>query len=157
MERRPSTDHRAWNGPSYLSVEGNDESSIRICEVWDDGGHDGPSWPRRSVTRSVDPAAFDRFLVIRILLLLGFVFILNSSKNLVFGVKLLNNFQFYCLSIELSILGFDITFSESILCILWFIQVNFRILFILIKVSAWILTLLLWIVWLLAWVTKLHN
>ena len=27
-------------------------------QVWGDGAHDGPSWPRRSVAWSVDPAAF---------------------------------------------------------------------------------------------------
>ena len=43
MERRPFTDRRAWNGPSYLFIEGNEDNSRRICEVWDDGGHDGPS------------------------------------------------------------------------------------------------------------------
>ena len=34
---------------------------------------------------------FDRFSVIRILLLLGFVFIINSLKNLIFGVRLFDN------------------------------------------------------------------
>jgi len=40
------------------SVEGNEESSRRICNAWDDSVHDGPSWPQRLVARSVDPAAF---------------------------------------------------------------------------------------------------
>ena len=33
MERRPSTDRRACDGPSYLFVEDNEESSRRICKV----------------------------------------------------------------------------------------------------------------------------
>ena len=36
-------DHRSWNGSSYLFVEGNEERNIRICEVWDEGGHVLPS------------------------------------------------------------------------------------------------------------------
>ncbi|KEH17241.1 hypothetical protein MTR_0030s0380 [Medicago truncatula] len=43
MEQRPSTDRRAWNGLSYLFVEGNGKSSRRIGKVYDDGVHDGPS------------------------------------------------------------------------------------------------------------------
>ena len=30
----------------------------KLHQVWDDGVHDGSSWPRRSVVWSVDPAAF---------------------------------------------------------------------------------------------------
>ena len=43
--------------------------------------HDGPS----------TQPSFKRFPVIRILLLLGFVFIINSLKNLIFGVRLFDN------------------------------------------------------------------
>ena len=43
MERRPSKDRHSWNGPSYVLVEGNEKSNRIICEVWDDGGYDGPS------------------------------------------------------------------------------------------------------------------
>ena len=41
-----------------LAVNGNEESSRRIAQVWDDGVHDGPSWPRRPFARSVDPVEF---------------------------------------------------------------------------------------------------
>ena len=34
---------RAWNGPSYLFIQGNEVRSKRICEVWDGEGNDGPS------------------------------------------------------------------------------------------------------------------
>ena len=40
------------------SVEVNEENNTRICKVWDDGVHDGPSWPRRPIARPVDPTAF---------------------------------------------------------------------------------------------------
>ena len=40
------------------AVEGNEESSRRICKVWDDWVHDGPSLPGWPVARSVDPATF---------------------------------------------------------------------------------------------------
>ena len=76
------------DGPSCLersvipAIEGNEESRRRICEVWNDEGHDGPSRGP-----SIQPR-FDRFSVIRILLLLGFIFIINSSKNLILGVRL---------------------------------------------------------------------
>ena len=49
LERRSSTDRRAYDGSSYLSsrvVQGNNR---RITQVRDDGVHDGPSWPWRSV------------------------------------------------------------------------------------------------------------
>ena len=39
-------------------VEGNEESSRRITQVWDDGVRHGPSWPWRSVALSVDPVNF---------------------------------------------------------------------------------------------------
>ena len=75
-----------------LMVKGNEERRRRICEVWNNGQpvmtmiarHDldclsrGPSTMPR----------FDRFSVIRILLLLSFVFITNCSKKLIFGVTL---------------------------------------------------------------------
>ena len=44
--------------------------------------HDGPSRGPSTQPR------FDRFSVIRIPLLLGFIFIINSSKNLILGVRL---------------------------------------------------------------------
>ena len=62
-------------------VEGSEERSRRICIVWDDGVHDVPSWQRRAVARSVDPAAFDRFSANRVLLCFGFLFFINSSKK----------------------------------------------------------------------------
>ena len=45
--------------------------------------HDDPSRGPSTQPR------FDRFSAIRVLLLLGFCFFINSCKNLVFGVKLL--------------------------------------------------------------------
>ena len=61
-------DRRAWNGPLYLFVEGNEERSRRICGMTEAMtarcDHDGPSIQLH----------FDRFSVIRILLLLGFCF-----------------------------------------------------------------------------------
>ena len=80
MERRPSTDHRSLNGPSYLSVEGNKDNNINFVKFGtteamtarrDD---DGPSRGLSTQTRLV------RFSLIRTLLLLGF-FIMNSSKK----------------------------------------------------------------------------
>ena len=54
LERRPSTDCCAYDGPSYLPSRGMKRAAEEIANVWDDGVHDGPSWPRRSV----DHAAF---------------------------------------------------------------------------------------------------
>ena len=55
---RPSMDCCAYDGPSYLPSRVVKRAAEEIAQVWDDGVHDGPSWPRRSVTWSVDPAAF---------------------------------------------------------------------------------------------------
>ena len=55
---------KTLDGPSclwrsvILAVEGMKRAAEEIAQVWDDGVHDSPSWPRRSVARSVDPAAF---------------------------------------------------------------------------------------------------
>ena len=58
LERRPSTDRCAYDGPSYLPSRGMKRADEEIAQVWDDGVHDGSSWPWQYVTRSVDPAAF---------------------------------------------------------------------------------------------------
>ena len=78
--------------------------------------HYGPSQGPSTHTR------LDRFSVIRIPLLLGFCFIINSSKNLVFGVRLFvrllvrlfDNFYFSCSNIEELILVIDRLFLELI-------------------------------------------
>ena len=58
LEQRPSTDRYAYDGPSYLSSRVMKREAEETVQVWDDGIHDGPSWPRRSVARSIEPAAF---------------------------------------------------------------------------------------------------
>ena len=58
LELRPLMDRCAYNGPSYLPSRGMKRAAEEIAQVWDDGVHDGPSWPRRSVARSVNPAVF---------------------------------------------------------------------------------------------------
>ena len=58
FESRPSTDRCAYDGPSHLPSRGMKKVVEELHQVWDDGVHDGPSWPRRSVAWSVDPAAF---------------------------------------------------------------------------------------------------
>ena len=58
FETRPSTDHCAYDGPSHLPSRGMKKAAEELHQVWDDGVHDGLSWPRRSVAWSVDPAAF---------------------------------------------------------------------------------------------------
>ena len=69
MEQGPSTDNRAWNIPSYLFVEGNKESSRKCVKYGTTKSmtarrdHDGPSRGTSTQTR------FERFSVIRILLL----------------------------------------------------------------------------------------
>ena len=40
---RPSTDHSAYDGPSYLPSRGMKIAADEIAQVWDDGVHDGPS------------------------------------------------------------------------------------------------------------------
>ena len=55
---RPSTDRCAYDGPSYLPSRGMKIAAEKITQVWDDWVHDGPSWPRRSIARSVDTTAF---------------------------------------------------------------------------------------------------
>ena len=49
LERRPSTDRCAYEGPSYFPSRGMKIEAEEIAQVWDDWVHDGPSWPRRSV------------------------------------------------------------------------------------------------------------
>ncbi|TMW80617.1 hypothetical protein EJD97_017760, partial [Solanum chilense] len=43
LERRPSTDHCAYDGPSYLLSRVIKREAEEIAQVWDDGVHDGPS------------------------------------------------------------------------------------------------------------------
>ena len=79
---------RAWNGLLYLLLRvmkrGAEEfvkfgtTEAMTARLDYDGPSRGPSTQPR----------FDRFLVIKILLLLGFVFIIKSLENLVFGVRL---------------------------------------------------------------------
>ena len=40
---RPSTDHSAYDGPSYLPSRGMKIAAEEVAQVWDDGVHDGPS------------------------------------------------------------------------------------------------------------------
>ena len=74
MEWRPSTDRRAWNVPSYLFVEGNEKPAKEFLKYGMTEAmtarldYDGPSQGPSTQTY------FDRFSVIRILLLLGFCF-----------------------------------------------------------------------------------
>ena len=74
MERRPSTDRHAWNCPSYLFVEGNEKAAEEFVKygtteaITARHDHDRLSGGLSTQTR------FDRFSVIRILLLLGFSF-----------------------------------------------------------------------------------
>ena len=58
LKRRPLIDRCAYDGPSHLPSRGMKKAAEELHQVWGDGDHDGPSWPRRSVTWSVDPAAF---------------------------------------------------------------------------------------------------
>ena len=58
LERRPSTDRCACDDPSYLLSRLMKRAAKEIVLVWDDGVYDGPSWPRWSVARYVDPATF---------------------------------------------------------------------------------------------------
>ena len=58
FETRQSTDRSAYDGPSHLPSRGMKKAAEELHQVWDDGVHNGPSWPRRSVAWSVDPAAF---------------------------------------------------------------------------------------------------
>ena len=57
MERRSSTNRCAYDDPSYLSSRVMKRATEEISQVWDDGVHDGQSWPWRSVTWSVDPVS----------------------------------------------------------------------------------------------------
>ncbi|TMX00390.1 hypothetical protein EJD97_000892, partial [Solanum chilense] len=43
LERRPSTDHCAYDGPSYLPSRVMKRVVEEIAQVWDNGIHDGPS------------------------------------------------------------------------------------------------------------------
>ena len=49
VEQKSSTDRRACNGLSYLSVEGNRELTKKAAEnyaqVWNDRVHESPSFP----------------------------------------------------------------------------------------------------------------
>ena len=94
MERRPSTDHRAWNSQSYSPLKVMKKAEEEFVKYgmteamtfrrdWN-GSSRGPSTQTR----------FDRVSVIRILLLLGFCFFINSSKNLIFGVRILEGSTF---------------------------------------------------------------
>ena len=58
LKLRPSTDHCTYDGPSYLPSRVVKRAVEEIAQVWDDGVHDGPSWQRWSVVRSVNPAVF---------------------------------------------------------------------------------------------------
>ena len=58
LEMRPSTDRCVCDDPSYLPSRVMKRAAKAIAQVWDDGVHDGPSWPRRSVARSIDPVAW---------------------------------------------------------------------------------------------------
>ena len=49
MKRRPSTDRCAYEDLSYLPSRVMKRAAEEIAQVWDDGVHDGPSWPRWSV------------------------------------------------------------------------------------------------------------
>ncbi|TMW99799.1 hypothetical protein EJD97_001948, partial [Solanum chilense] len=43
LERRPSTDRRVFDDPSYLPLRVMKRAKEEIAQVWDDGVHDGPS------------------------------------------------------------------------------------------------------------------
>ena len=58
FETRPSMDRCAYDSPSHLPSRGMKKAAQELHQVWFDGVHDGPSWPRRSVAWSVDSAAF---------------------------------------------------------------------------------------------------
>ena len=84
MEQRPSTERHAWNGPSYVPLrvmKRTTEDFVKYGTTEAMTAHRDYEGPSRGL--STQPR-FDRFSVIRILILLGFVFIINSSKNLVF-------------------------------------------------------------------------
>ena len=83
LERRPSTDRCAYDGPSYLPSRGIKRAAEEIAQVWDDGVHGSSSWPRRSVVSSVDPAAFWQISSKQSPCLIRFLFSINSPKNLV--------------------------------------------------------------------------
>ena len=78
LERRPSTDCCAYDGPSYLPSRGMKRAAEEIAQVWDDGVHDGSSWLRRSVACSVDPAAFWQISSKKCPCLIRFLFFINS-------------------------------------------------------------------------------
>ena len=60
-----------------LVVENNQESSRRICKLWDGSVHDDPSWPRIPVARYVTQPRFYRFPANRVFPWLGFCFFIN--------------------------------------------------------------------------------
>ena len=43
LERRPLTDRRVYDDPSYLPLRVMKRAAEEIAQVWDDGVHDGPS------------------------------------------------------------------------------------------------------------------
>ncbi|TMW98562.1 hypothetical protein EJD97_003869, partial [Solanum chilense] len=43
LERRPSMDRCAYDGPSYLPSRVMKRAAEEIAQVWEDGVHDGPS------------------------------------------------------------------------------------------------------------------
>ena len=122
VERNPSTDHRACNGLTNLSVEGNRKLMKKAAENYAKYGmtepttvccvNDGPSQGSLIQTR------FGQICLKQSPSFIRFCFVINSSKNLIFWVRPLDIFQFYFLSIELLILGFDIIFPKSIIGVL---------------------------------------
>ena len=77
LKRRPSTDRRAYDGPSHLPSRGMKKAAEEIA----------PSMGRRSPRRSVDPAAFWQISSKQSPCLIRFLFFINSSKNLIFEVR----------------------------------------------------------------------
>ena len=69
-------------------VEGNEESSRRICIVWDDREHDGPCVHDDPSRGPSTLPRFDRFPANRVLLFIRFLHFINSCKNLIFWVRL---------------------------------------------------------------------
>ena len=101
------------------------ESTTVRCDH-DDPSHGSSTQPR-----------FGRFPVIRILVSLGFYFFINSSKNLVFEVRLCEIEHHIVRLCALCLKCLIVRDSYK-----WFLvinQANFRTLFFLIEVSTWIL------------------
>ncbi len=90
-KRKPSTDHRALNGLSSLSVDGNTESEKKASEkeakCGTTGGLNGPSVRSSTQTRVLGVFSLNRFtFYVRTSLLY------NIEKNHVFEVRLLGIF-----------------------------------------------------------------